>query len=63
MKQKNFIMKQNKGNMKYKLKCLDDGKIYTVSELADKLCIEERYIRKYLDRKIYGKKYVKTKEV
>lgn len=56
-------MKQNKGNMKYKLKCLDDGKVYTVSELADKLCIDERYIRKYLDRKIYGKKYIKTKEV
>lgn len=54
-------MKQNKGNMKYKIKDLQDGQIYTVSELADKLCVEERYIIKYTNnnRKIYGKKYIK----
>ena len=55
-------MKQNIGGLKYKLKCLDDGQVYTVSELADKLCVEEQYIRKYVNnnRRIYGKKYVKV---
>lgn len=54
-------MKQNTGNMKYKLKCLDDGQIYTVSELIDLLNIEERTLRYKLrvEQKIYGKTYIK----
>lgn len=54
-------MKQNIGNMKYKIKDLQDGQIYTVSELADKLCVEERCLRNYINnnKKIYGKKYIK----
>ena len=54
--------KQNTGGLKYKLKCLDDGQIYTVSELSDALCIDERLIYWSIknNRKIYNKKYVKV---
>ena len=54
-------MKQNIGNMKYKMKDLQDGKVYTVSELADKTNIEESWLRKLIknNKKIQGKKYIK----
>lgn len=55
-------MKQNTGNMKYKVKCLEDDKVYTVAELSDLLNIEERTLRYKLrvKQKIYGKTYMKV---
>ena len=55
-------MKQNTGNMKYKVKCLEDDKVYTISELSDLLNIEERTLRYKLrvKQKIYGKTYTKV---
>ena len=48
--------------MKYKVKCLEDDKVYTISELSDLLNIEERTLRYKLrvKQKIYGKTYTKV---